>query len=248
MGEATPADAPITIAGHDVAGLIGTTSFTEALLLGIDGRLPEPGRVRLVDAVLVSVMEHGITPSSLTTRLVLDGAPESLSGAVSAGLLAVGSRFLGTVEGAAALLERIAAGVASPGGLQEAAAREVARILEAGERVPGLGHNLHGAVDPRVALLVGLAREEKLDGPHLAAFELLPDTVEAQVGRRLIPNAAGAIGAVLADLGYRSDELRGFALVARCAGLFAHALDERRHPRAREIWETANRAGAELAR
>lgn len=237
-------EAPITIGGRDVVDLLGKTSFTEALLLGIDGRPPEAGRVRLVDAVLVSIMEHGITPSSLTTRLVIEGAPESLSGAVAAGLLAVGSRFLGTIEEAAAMLEGIVDRATPTGDLKAACEAEVTRLIDAGERIPGVGHNLHRTADPRVEILVGLAREEKLDGPHVAAFQLLPGAIERQLGRRLVPNAAGAVGAILADLGYRADEVRGFALVARCAGLFAHALDERKHPRAREIWESANRREA----
>jgi citrate synthase len=89
-----------------------------------------------------------------------------------------------------------------------------------------------------------VARREGLDGRHAEAFELLPGAIERRLGRRLVPNAAGAIAAVLTDLGYRASDLRGFALLARCAGLFAHVLDERKHPRARAIWEAANRGEA----
>ena len=88
----------IEVAGHDIVELISTRSLTEVMLLALDGEMPAPGKVRVVDGVLVAIMDHGITPSSLVTRLVLDGAPDSMSGAVSAGLLAVGSRFLGTIE------------------------------------------------------------------------------------------------------------------------------------------------------
>lgn len=238
----------IEIGGHDVTGLIGSTSFTEALLLGIDGRRPDEGRVRLVDAVLVSIMEHGITPSSLATRLVVDGAPESLSGAVAAGLLAVGSRFLGTIEQAAALLETIVESAGRGGDLERACEAEVTRLIDGGARIPGVGHNLHRTTDPRVEILLGLAQDEQLAGSHVAAFQLLPAVIERTLGRRLVPNAAGAVGAILTDLGYRSDAVRGFALVARCAGLFAHALDERREPQARAIWQAANRQEASAPR
>lgn len=234
-------DAPITIAGHDLAELMGARTFTETLLLAVDGRLPDAGRTRVVDAVLVSIMDHGITPSSLATRLVLDGAPESFSGAVAAGLLAVGSRFLGTIEEAAAMLDRIVESAPASGGLERAAAAEVERLTAAGERIPGLGHNLHASGDPRVEVLLGLARDEQVAGDHAAAFALLAGIVEARLGRRLVPNAAGAIGAVLTDLGYRPADVRGFALVARCAGLFAQVLDERRAPIARDVWQSLNR-------
>jgi citrate synthase len=234
----------IRIAGRDIRDLIGTTSLTEAMLLAIDGSEPDAARTRVIDGVLVSLMDHGITPSSLATRLVLDGAPESIGGAVAAGLLATGSRFLGTIEDSAALLQRIVAGSGAAGMIGRAADAEVILVLDAGARVPGLGHNLHGDKDPRVDVLIDLARSEKLDGPHVSAFELLPAVVERRLGRRLVPNAAGAIGAILMDLGYQPEDTRGFALVARCAGLFSHVLDERRKPLAREVWQSLNRREA----
>ena len=236
--EATRNDRPITIAGRDITELLGARTFTEAFLLRIDGQLPEQGKTRVVDAVLVALMEHGITPSSLATRLVLDGAPESLSGAVAAGLLAVGSQFLGTIEEAAALLTRIVDAAPVAGGLEAAVSAEVGRAADSGARIPGLGHNLHRREDPRVALLLSIAHEEGFGGDHVAAFELLPAVAEERLSVTLIPNAAGAVGAVLRDLGYKADEVRGFALVARCGGLFGHVLDERRNPIARDVWQS----------
>src|SRR5919109_3054426 len=79
----------ILVWGHDLASLIGKVSFTEMLLLELHGSLPTPQQTRMIDVILVALMEHGLTPSALSTRLVLDGAPESLSGAVAAGLLAI---------------------------------------------------------------------------------------------------------------------------------------------------------------
>jgi citrate synthase len=229
----------IEIAGRDIVSLIGETSLTGAFLLALDGEMPSAGRQRVVDAVLVSIMDHGITPSSLTTRLVLDGAPESTTGAVAAGLLAVGSRFLGTIEDAAILLRRI---VETAGGdshhLHSAAGDVVADLTQRGERIPGLGHNLHRSSDPRVERLLTVAREEGVASVHVAAFECLPAAAATHIGE-LIPNAAGAIGAIVLDLGYEPAEARSFALVARCAGLVVHAVDERRTPIARGIWESA---------
>jgi citrate synthase len=233
----------ITLAGRDLSDLLGTTTLTGAFLLSLDGSLPDQSRLRVVDAILVSIMDHGITPSSLATRLVVDGAPESLSGAVSAGLLAVGSRFLGTVEDAAAMLSEIVERAGPDAGRLQAAASEVVgeRVL-AGTRIPGLGHNLHETRDPRVDRLVAIAKEEGVASTHVAAFECVPEAAAEQLGKVLIPNAAGAIGAILRDLGYSRDVARGFALVARCAGLVSHAIDERREPMARGIWQAANAA------
>ena len=160
------------------------------MLLALDGEMPAPGKVRVVDGVLVAIMDHGITPSSLVTRLVLDGAPESMSGAVSAGLLAVGSRFLGTIEESGALLARIVA-EAGNGDTTAAARDALTDLVASGQRVPGFGHNLHGGGDPRVVPLLELTKSEGLAGLHIAAFEALPPVVEQVLGKALVPNVAG---------------------------------------------------------
>jgi citrate synthase len=229
----------IIVRGRRLAGdLLGQVSFTEMFLLDMDGTPPDAHRVRMVDAVLVALMEHGITPSTLAARLVLDGAPEATQGAVAAGLLAVGSRFLGTVEQAAEVLQRI---VATTGCSREDAARqEVQRLLQSGARIPGLGHNLHSSSDPRVEVLIRIAGEEGLRGAHVDALSTMQDVATGESGRELIVNAAGAIGAILSDMGYPPATMRGFALVARAAGLVAHVVDEQARPIAREVWVNAH--------
>jgi citrate synthase len=229
----------IIVRGRRLAGdLLGRVSFTEMFLLDMDGAPADPHRVRMVDAVLVALMEHGITPSTLAARLVLDGAPEATQGAVAAGLLAVGSRFLGTVEQAAEVLQRIVS--ATGGAPHEAARLEVRRLLESGARIPGLGHNLHSAGDPRVEVLVRIAEEEGLRATHVDALFTVREVAAAESGRELIVNAAGAIGAILSDMGYAPAAMRGFALVARAAGIVAHIVDEQAHPMAREVWVNAH--------
>jgi citrate synthase len=226
---------------HLARDAIGRLTFTELFLLDLDGQRPIPHRVRVVDAILVALMEHGITPSTLAARLVLDGAPEATQGAVAAGLLATGSRFLGTIEQVAELLQSIV----SESDTAAAAASRVATILAAGGRVPGLGHNLHERVDPRVEALQRVAAEEEYLGSHSAALSVLQQVAAERVGRPLIVNAAGAIGAILSDLGYPPARVRGFALVARAAGLVAHVADEQERPIAREVWVEAHRRAEE---
>jgi citrate synthase len=224
----------ILVRGHRLAGeLLGRTTFTEMFLLDMDGARPDPRRVRMVDAILVALMEHGITPSTLAARLVLDGAPEATQGAVAAGLLAVGSRFLGTVEQAAELLQQI---VGDGGSVESGARSEVQRMRSVGERVPGLGHNLHGQSDPRVVVLFDIARESGLHGAHAEALDVLQRVAVDETDRQLIVNAAGAIGAILSDMGYPPSKVRGFAIVARSAGLVAHVVDEQQFPIARQVW------------
>jgi citrate synthase len=183
-------------------------------------------------------MEHGITPSSLITRLALDGAPESTQGAIAAGLLSVGSRFLGVIENVARLLQEVVASASEGGSLAAAARTRVEAELFAKQRIPGLGHNLLSE-DPRTATLLRIAREEGLDGPHAAALEHVRLALAKATGRPFLVNATGGVGAVLSDLNFKADMIRGFALVARCGGLVAHLADERRNPIGRRIWAEA---------
>ena len=229
----------ISVRGHDLASeIVGHMTFTELLLLDITGRAPAPGEVRVVDAVLVTLMEHGITPSSLITRLALDGAPESTQGAIAAGLLSVGSRFLGVIEESARLLQEVVASAGEDGSLADAARARVDVELAAKRRIPGLGHNFLSE-DPRPATLLGIARDEGLDGRHAEALEQVRVALSEATGRPFLVNATGGVGAVLSDLNFEADMIRGFALVARCGGLVAHLADERRNPIGRRIWAEA---------
>src|SRR4051812_5052185 len=172
---------------------MGNVSFTEMMLLDLHGEAPSAAHVRVIDAILVALMEHGTTPSTLASRLVLDGAPESTQGAVAAGLLAVGSRFLGGIEGSAQLLQAIVEG----GGDEEAARAQVREIVAAGRRVPGFGHNLHAREDPRVEKLLEIARVQGVAKEHVAAIAPLRAAIGSETGKALIPNAAVAVGSVL---------------------------------------------------
>ena len=138
-------------------------------------------------------------------------------------------------------MQPIAAGMDGDGApdLDAAAVREVRSLLATGGIIPGLGHNLHTEYDPRVEALLNLADELGVASAHVQALHAV-EKATAGMGKPLLANAAGVVGAVLSDLGYPAEQVRGFAIVARCAGLFAHVVDEQRQPVAREIWERAN--------
>jgi citrate synthase len=216
--------------------LLGKLSFTEMTCFQVLGRVPSPAETALVDACLVALMEHGLTPSVLTARLVYSSSPEALQSGVAAGLLAVGSRFVGTVEGCAALLARMVAGDPAA-----EATRIVAECRATRRPVPGFGHNVHPD-DPRTPRLFALARERSVAGPHIAAIEILSAALDRALGRHLTINATGAVAAVLADVGVPAEIMRGFALIARCAGLVGHIHEEQQRPAMESIWEAAERA------
>jgi citrate synthase len=226
----TTADS-ITVRGHDLAGeLMGKVTFTELAFLLVQGRMPAPGETVLLDAVLVSLADHGLTPTVLAARLTHTGAPESLQGAVAAGLLGAGSVFLGVVEDAAVFLAAIVAQANDEAGLRPAADAAVTARLAAGRRVPGLGHPIHKVEDPRTPRMYAIAAEADALGPHLRALEFVAESAAGRAGRRLPINGAGAAGAALADLGFAPGIVRGFALLARTAGVVAHLAEEMERP------------------
>jgi citrate synthase len=236
----------ITVLGQNLAeDLMGKVGFGELAFWLVALRRPTPGELRLFEAVLVALAEHGLTPSAIATRLTLTGAPESVQGAMAAGLLGGGSRFLGVTEDAGRFLAASLSGVPVPrteAEWDELALETVRRQRAAGRFVPGLGHNVHRSGDPRTPVLFGLAEQEGVFGPHLELFRAIGRVHPQVLGRTLPLNGAGACGAVLCDLGFPVDILRGFALLARCAGLVGHVAEEMRRPIGFEVYERVDGA------
>jgi citrate synthase len=226
----------ITIRGANlVDDLIGRLSFTEMILFSLLGTRPTRQQTVLLDAVLVTMMEHGLTPSAIATRLIYDSAPEALQAAVAAGILGVGSTFIGTMEGCSALIEEM---LAAPEGVP-ARARAIAERHRAQRRpMHGFGHPQHKPDDPRSPRLFELAAGEGVAGHHIAALKTLSTEVDRAYGRHLTINATGAIAAVLGEIGIPQPIMRGIAVISRAAGLVGHIAEERQRPAARFIWET----------
>jgi citrate synthase len=239
MGSTTPTT--ITVCGMDLADdIMGKISFPDLAFRMVAGRLPNERESILFNAVLVSLADHGITPTVLAARLTYLGAPEALQGAIAAGVLGGGSVFLGVAEDAARFLDEILGGllpVPDDLELHQAASEALSQLREQGKRTPGLGHPVHKGTDPRVPRMYELASELQLLGPHLRLLEVVAEVSEQQSGRRLPINGAGVAGAALADLGFDWQIIRGFALLARTAGLLGHLAEEMRTPMAMPLWQ-----------
>lgn len=233
IGASTADD--ITLLGRDLATeMMGQVGFGELAFWLVAMRRPTPGETRVFEAALVALADHGLTPSAIAARLTYLGAPESLQGALAAGLLGGGSRFLGVTEDCGRYLHQVLAQAPSmpedDAAWDALALAAVRRSRADGELVPGLGHPVHKVADPRTAALIAIADEEGLRGPHVTLFEAIGRVHPQVLGRRLPLNGAGVCGAVLADLDLPVDLLRGFALLARTAGLVGHLAEERRRP------------------
>lgn len=222
-----------------VDDLLGQTTFTEVMLMQILGRPIRAVDVRIADAVLVVLMEHGLTPSSIAARLVYMSAPENLQGAVASGLLAVGSQFVGTMENCSRILDELSR-ADDPYRQALVIARE---HKEKRQAIPGFGHHLHKPVDPRAYKLLELGKAEpELSGLKIAMLEQFSAAVDEVFGRPITLNATGAVAALLGELNVPTEVMRGFAVISRAAGLVAHIAEEQASPSGRFIWETVEEA------
>jgi citrate synthase len=233
----------ITLLGEDLADdLMGKVGLTELVFRMVTLQVPSPGQVRMLDACLLALADHGFTPTAIAARLTLLSAPDAVQGAMAAGLLGGGSRFLGVTEDAGRFLHAAIDAVTDVPPTRDDAgwdrvAREVVRAARQERRtVPGLGHPVHKELDPRTPALVRIAHESDSYGAHLALFEAIGRVHPEVIGRRLVLNGAGVVGAALADLGLPMELLRGFALLARAAGLLGQLAEELRMPMAMDAY------------
>jgi citrate synthase len=231
----------VTIRGKDlVADLMGKVSFTELMLLQLTGKTPSKSQVTILDAVLVTIMEHGLVPSAIVTRLTAYGAPESAQGAIVAGLLGVGDRFAGTASECSKLLERI---VNAPAQDALTVATQIVTEHRAGKRpIAGFGHPVHKHVDPRSARLIEIVKGAGAEGRYVAALGVLEDAVEKVIGRRIVTNVSAAIAVALCEAGVPIKAQRGMVLTARCAGLAGHLHEESESPTGEAMWNAVTDA------
>ena len=221
----------IEIRGRDLtADLMGRLTFTEFFFLLVTGKEPSPAQRFFLDLLLIAIAEHGLTPTALAARMTYDAAPDSLQGALAAGILGCGTVVLGTSEECGKVLvdadARVTAGGA-PGAVVAAIATEV---RARGDKMPGFGHPLHKPVDPRAERILALAEERSVAGRHVGLARRFTPAVAAAWGRPLPMNVSMPIAAVLLDLDFPATMIKAIPLLARTGGLLAHLAEEQARP------------------
>jgi succinyl-CoA synthetase alpha subunit len=215
----------VAVRGYDIAELMGRVSFGAAVYLILTGELPSPVIARLMDAILVSSIDHGATPPSALAARTVASTGATLSASVAAGIMSINWHHGGAIEDCACQLKAIVNRAARDSiSLDEAATRMLGKMTEAGERMSGFGHRLH-TKDPRTARLFELAREAGVDGVHMQAARAV-EKAFADAKKSLPINVDGAIGAILADLGMNPAAFNGIFMIARTPGLIAHVIEE----------------------
>ena len=221
----------VEVRGRDLCGeLMGNLSFTEYFHLLLTGRTPTDDERYFLDLLLVAIAEHGMMPTNVAARMTLAADPNSLHGAVAAGICGAGPVILGTAEACAELLEAAQARVATGEDPKGVAAEMAAAVRGADDRLPGFGHPVHAPLDPRAERILELADERNVSGPYVRLARAFRDAAAATWGRPLTMNVSMPIAAVMLDLGFAPAAVKSVPILARTASLLAHLAEERERP------------------
>lgn len=218
--------AGVEIAGYPHEDLIRELDFASMLFVLWQQRIPRPSEAKVLNAMLVSVIDHSIVATSAVTRIVAaSGVP--LQASVAAGILTVGDIHGGAGQELSRRLEEWVQQAKKDGTpLREKATQVVRALRETGERLEGYGHPLHPKGDTRVDAVIAVAREQDEAGPHLELALAISQAIEAASGKSLPLNIDGVVAALASDLGFNWRLGRAFIFVPRAAGLAAHAMEE----------------------
>jgi citrate synthase len=226
----------VVVKGLDLCrDILGKLSLGDVAFLLLTDRLPTAAESAVFNALAVTLVEHGMTPSAIAARMTLAGAPEAMQAAVAAGLCGLGSVFVGSMETAARLLQEALPDPKASVDLEALARATVERFAAAKRTIPGIGHRFHKPVDPRAPRLFEIAAQHGYAGPYVALMRTIAREAEATLGKTLPVNATGAIAAIASELGLPWNIVRGIGVMARAIGLVGHIREELRDPMAREI-------------
>ena len=216
-----------TIRGHKLSALM-KGSFSDAIFLILNGETPSPQQSKIFEALLVSIIDHGMgTTSSLASRFVASGG-NSVNASIAGGVLAIGDYHGGAIEKAMAALR----GVSS-------AKEFVGNGLEKHHTFYGFGHKLYKERDPRVISLLQICEDENFRSPYIDLMKEIEHEIAKQKGNKIPLNIDGLIAAILLAMNF--DPLAGKAVfvIARTPGLAAQVVEElKNEPPVRRIDES----------
>ncbi len=216
----------VAVRGYNIADLMGNISFGQTVYLILRGEMPTPAVGKVMDAILVSSIDHGATPPSALAARTVASTGASLSASVGAGIMSINQHHGGAIENCARTLAKIIAKCDDEQiTLDDAAEQILTEEKAAGRRVSGFGHRYH-TNDPRAGRLFEITKKAGVAGRYVEAAEAVQRRF-AVAGKKLPINVDGAAGAVLADLGFDPAVLNGLFMIARTSGLVAHVIEEK---------------------
>jgi citrate synthase len=242
----------INLRGYKIEDLIGSLSFGAAIYLLLIGEVPPKNFARMLEAIMVSVIDHGVKPPSTIAAVTVANTGASLNSSVAAGILAINKYHGGAIEDAMSVIaEAVDLQESENLSAIDSAEKVVQNYKAQNRRISGFGHRFHAA-DPRTARLFELARELKVAGKYVAQAEILEKILSEKSSKSLPINADGAIAALLCEMDFPPKIANGIFMIARVAGLVAHVTEEQeRHPPMRTVdvenYEYDGESGRKLA-
>ena len=218
----------ILVRGYRIDEMMGKISYGEMIYLILKGEMPTSNMGKMMETILVSSVDHGVTPPSTLAALTATSTGASLNAALATGILSINRHHGGAIEDCMNLVkDGVERSKEKKISLSDAA-REIVEEYEGKKlRLPGMGHRIH-MKDPRTKKLFSMAEELKLSGEHVKFFRAIEDEFAKFKGKSIPINVDGAIGALLCDLGFDSDLANAFFIIARMPGLLAHIIEERK--------------------
>lgn len=226
----------INLRGYRIEDLIGRISLGEAIFLLLRGDLPAKNQAKMLEAILVSVIDHGVRPPSTIAAVTVANTGASLNSSVAAGILAINKFHGGAIEDAMkAIAEAVDLQKSENLSAIDSAEKVVQNYKSQGKRISGFGHRFH-QVDPRTMRLFEIAKELQIAGKFVEQAEILEKVLSEKSGRNLPINADGAIAALLCEMDFPPKTANGIFMIARVAGLVAHVVEEqKRNPPMRTV-------------
>jgi len=212
----------IRVRGYDIAQMMEKLTFAQAVFLILKGELPNQAQSKIMEAILVSSIDHGATPpSALATRTVISGG-NPINASIAGGILAIGDSHGGAIEQCAKKLQQA---IKEGADLGHKAREIVKHLVEQDKKMPGFGHRIH-KVDPRATKLFQLSNKFGISGEHTKLILAIQKELAQQTGKEIPINVDGAIAAVISDMGFDWKLGKGFFIISRTPGLLAHAYEE----------------------
>lgn len=221
----------IFVRGYDLnEDLMGKITFAQMVYLMLLGRMPTADEGRMIDTMLIVLVDHGMTSGAMSARMTFHSAPEAIQGAVAAAILGAGSVHLGSSEYCAKMLHEALPPDTKETDLDALAKQTVEEYFENKLLIPGVGHGIHRQGDPRAEKLFEVAKQTKVYGRYCDLIRKIGKLAEERLGRRLPVNVTGAIGAISMDMGFHWQMSKSFAILGRALGGIAHIGEEIRRP------------------
>ncbi len=221
----------VRLRGYRIDELMGRTTFGQAVYLALKGELPTENAGRIIDAILVSSIDHGATPPSALAAMTVASTGSPLNAAVASGILAISKYHGGAIEDCMGALLQVQDKIkARQLEIGVAAEELVGEYKQIRRRISGFGHRLH-TKDPRTERLFTLADELNIGTHYLEIAQAIESELEKQSGKKLPINVDGAIAAVLCELEFSPKLANAFFMIARLPGLVAHVYEEQNRHR-----------------